>query len=96
MKFDTAKNLVKGFLIAGVVCCVIGLIMQTNGSVASYYFVFGAVGCIVMSLFFVFTCLRCPYCNQRIIRNCLVVKSCPHCHRNLTTGEKEKKRKKSR
>lgn len=93
MKFSTAKNLVKGFLIAGIACCVAALITQTNASVISYYLAMGAIGCIIMCIFFACTGLKCPYCGSRLIRNCLVIKVCPHCRRHLTTGEKVKNKK---
>ena len=94
MKFETAKNLVKGFLIAGIVCCVLAMFMQQTGSTAgSYYLGMGAVGCILMCVFFVVAGLKCPWCGKRIIRRCLVVKACPHCRRNLVTGEKMKGKK---
>ena len=93
MKFETARNLVKGFLIAGVVCCLGALITQTNNSPVAFYLTFGSVGCILLCVFFAVAGLRCPYCNRHIIRNCLVVKSCPHCRRNLKTGLKAKHKK---
>ncbi len=93
MKFETAKNLVKGFLIAGIVCCVAAMLTNTNGSIASYYLGMGAIGCIIMCLFFVVAGLKCPWCGKRIIRRCLVLKVCPYCHRDLTTGEKKKGKK---
>ena len=94
MKFETAKNLVKGFLIAGFACCVLAMFMQQTGStVVSYCMGMGAAGCILMCAFFALTGLKCPWCGKRIIRNCLVVRDCPCCRRNLATGEKMKGKK---
>ena len=93
MEFETARNLVKGFLIAGVVCCLGALITQTNNSPVGFYLTYGSAGCILLCVFFAAVGLRCPYCGKRIIRNCLVVKSCPHCRRNLKTGMKAKHKK---
>ena len=92
MKFETARSLVKGFLIAGVVCCLGALLTPTNAPVG-FYLTYGSVGCMVLCIFFIIVGLRCPYCGKHIIRNCLVVKSCPHCRRNLKTGMKAKHKK---
>ena len=92
MKFETARSLVKSFLIAGVVCCLGALIIPIN-TPAGFYLTYGSVVCMALCVFFIVVGLRCPYCNKRIIRNCLSVKSCPHCRRNLKTGMKAKHKK---
>ncbi len=94
MKFETAKILVKGFLAAGIVCSLLALFMgQVGSTMASMYLGMGSLGCILMCLFFVLTGLKCPWCGKRIIRRCLALKTCPHCHRNLATGMKSKGKK---
>ncbi len=94
MKFETARNLVKGLLAAGLVCSVLALFMSQVGSVMiGMYLGMGSVGCILMCLFFVLTALKCPWCGKRIIRRCLALKTCPHCRRNLATGMKTKGKK---
>ena len=92
MKFETARSLVKSFLIAGVVCCLGALLTPTSAPVG-FYLTYASVGCMALCIFFIVVGLRCPYCNKRIIRNCLSAKSCPHCRRNLKTGIKAKRRK---
>ncbi|MCM1150066.1 MAG: hypothetical protein NC319_08320 [Butyricicoccus sp.] len=96
MKFETAKNLVKGFLAAGVACSVLALFMSQVGStMAGMYLTMISLGCMLMCAFFVITALKCPWCGKRIIRHCFVLKNCPRCRRDLATGMKSK-RKKSR
>ena len=94
MKFETAKNLVKGFLIAGIVCSLLALITgRADSTLASMYLGLGSLGCILMCLFFVITGLKCPWCGRRIIRRCLSLRTWPHCRRNLATGMKAKGKK---
>ena len=90
MKFNTAKMLVKGFLFAGLALCVVALIVNRSTPGFGMMLTYGGIACVIICLFFVFTSLKCPYCGKRIIKDCLVVKTCPHCHRNLSTGIKSK------
>lgn len=92
--FEQARNLLKGLLITAGALCVLGLILNSSSETAALYTTLGAICCIVVGLFVLVTCVKCPYCGKRIIRNCLVVKSCPHCHRNLSSGLKTRKNKK--
>ena len=91
--FEMARNIIKCLLALAAAMCVIALIINDNGSPFAVYAAIIAVGCIVAVLFLVVTCLKCPYCGRLIVRKCLVVKSCPHCNRNLVTGLKGKKKK---
>lgn len=93
MKFETARTLVKVTLGGAVAFALVALVTSTNGSAATDYLMVGAIACIILCLFFVITGVKCPYCGKRIIQNCLRVKICPHCYRNLATGEKQKSRK---
>ena len=92
MKFETARKIVKFTLILSIVFCVLGLITQSTPTVSSGCVVV-AIICMALTVFFAVTSLKCPYCNTRIFRNCLVVKVCPYCHRDLATGAKVKGKK---
>ena len=94
MTFEKARGMLKGFLIAAVALCVVGLLVNSSSETAAFYCVMGAIICLAFGLFVLFTCVKCPYCGKRIIRNCLVVKNCPHCKRNLSSGLKGKSKKK--
>lgn len=91
--FEKARALVKGCLFSAVALCILGLIANESMPQLALYAVIGAVVLMVVSLFVVFTCLKCPYCGKQIIVKCLTVTSCPHCRRNLVTGIKSKKKK---
>ena len=94
MKFETAKTVVKGTLLAGVLLCVIALFVQKSMPGLGMMLTFAGMGCVIVCLFFVITAMKCPYCGKRIFRNCLVVKVCPHCRRDLASGLKVKSKKK--
>ncbi len=94
MKFETAKNLVKGLLAAGLGCSVLALFMgQVGSQMTGMYLTMASLGCMLMCVFFVITGLKCPWCGRRIIRRCFTLKVCPHCRRNLATGMKTKGKK---
>ena len=93
MKLERTRLVVKGLLVAGILVCVVALFVQSaNATLAAYLTILG-VACVVLCLFFVITCMKCPYCGKRIFKNCLVVKVCPHCRRNLVSGTKVKNKR---
>ena len=91
--FEMARNIIKGLLAVAGIMCVIALIANDGNSRFAVYAAIIAVVCIVGTLFIVATSMKCPYCGRAIIRKCLVVKTCPHCNRNLVSGLKSKKKK---
>lgn len=91
MTFERAKNLVKFCLAGTVACCVLALITQ-NSPAAVGLFTAGALVLLLLTFFFAFTSLKCPYCGRTIFKKCFVVKACPHCGRDLATGLKAKKK----
>ena len=91
--FERARGLVKGCLYAAVAFCVIGFIVNSSSPNLAMYACVAAVILMVIALFFVATCLKCPYCGKHIIVKCLTTKNCPHCGRNLVTGMKTKGKK---
>ena len=96
MSFEKAKTLVSGFLGASLILWVLILLGNAlGGAVGALVDIMSivAIGCLIVAVFLMVTCLKCPYCGKRIIRNVLKVKSCPHCRRDLKTGLKGKKKK---
>ena len=93
MRFDTAKKLIRLFLALGIVCCVGGLILQNTVGTGAVWLIWGAAASVAACVFVAAVGLRCPYCGRRIIRDCLVVKACPHCRRDLGSGLKVKAKK---
>ncbi len=91
--FDRARSLAKGCLFGAMGLCILGLLINESMPQFAIYIVVAAVALIVIALFVVFTCLKCPYCGKQIISKCLTATVCPHCKRNLSTGLKSKKKK---
>ena len=92
--FEKARAILKVFLALAAVLCVLGLILNSSSESAAAAATVGAVICVALGLFVLLTFGKCPYCGRRIFRNCLVVKACPHCHRDLVSGLKTKGKKK--
>lgn len=92
MKFETARTIVKAFLVGAGALCLLALITG-SGSSTGTYLTMAALACLILCVFFALTCVKCPYCGSRIFRKLLVVKVCPHCHRDLVSGTKVKGRK---
>jgi len=91
--FDRARSIAKGCLFGAAGLCVLGLLVNGSMPDLAVYIVVAAVALIVIALFVVFTCLKCPYCGKQIISKCLTVTACPHCKRDLRSGLKTKKKK---
>ena len=94
--FEKARGLVKGCLYAAIAFCGIGLLVNNHSADLAMYACIAAVVLMFLGLFITFTCMKCPYCNERIIVKCLTAKVCPHCKRNLETGMKAKGKAKRR
>lgn len=92
--FERARGLVKGCLYAAIAFCVVGLLVMSSSEDMAMYACIAAVILIVIALFFVAVCLKCPYCGKHIIVKCLTTKKCTHCGRDLATGMKIKGKKK--
>ena len=85
--------MVKGTLVAGVLLCVVALFIQKSMPGLGMLLTLSGVACVMVCLLVVITVMKCPYCGKRIFRNCLVVKVCPHCRRDLASGLKVKSKK---
>lgn len=92
--FEKARSILKVFMAMAAALCILGLILNSSSETAALYATVGAIICMAVGLFVLLTFGKCPYCGRRIFRNCLVVKSCPHCHRDLVSGLKTKGKKK--
>lgn len=92
LSFETARNMVKLLLAAAAALCVLALIVGED--TFGMYAAVAALVCVVLTIMVLLTCMKCPYCGRLIVRKCLVVKSCPHCNRNLSSGLKGKKGRK--
>ena len=94
MDLEKARTIVKVLLALAAAFCVIALIVDSSGTTQfSMYCALGAIVCIVFTILTLFTSMRCPFCGRLMIRKCLTVKTCPHCHRDLTNGLRNKKSK---
>ena len=94
MKFDffRARNVVKGLLIADVVMLFVAFITRNEYISISAIFGYVSIATLLLTLAIMFLALKCPYCDERILRKALTVKVCPHCRRNLVSGMKVKKK----
>lgn len=93
MKFDKARLVIKGLLLGGIVVCVAALLIQSLNPTLGVYLTLIGIACVIGSLVFVFTYMKCPYCGKQLFKNCLVVTVCPHCRRHLVAGTKVKSKK---
>jgi len=93
VSFEMARNIIKCLLAIAAIICVIALILGEEYVTFCSSAVMIALGCVVLAILVLVTCMKCPYCGKLIIRKCLLVKSCPHCGRNLVSGLKGKKGK---
>ena len=93
VSFETARNIIKCLLALAAILCIVALILGEDAATFGTYAAVVAVGCIVLSIFVLLVGMKCPYCGSLIVKKCLIVKSCPHCGRDLTSGLKSKKGK---
>ena len=95
MNFQRGQVLIKCLMGVAAALCAIALLVEGRGETSSFsvYAAVTAVVCIVLTIFVVAVAMKCPYCGRRIIRKCLTVKSCPHCHRDLVSGMRVKGKK---
>ena len=94
MKFETAKKLVKGMLLAGAVFCLASILLRGSDEVLAGWLMLAGGACAALCAFFMFTGLKCPYCGKRIISNSMNVTICPHCRRDLASGLRVKHKRK--
>ena len=97
LSFRRAQTIVKCLLAVAGVMCAAALLLEGGGVTGfSMYAVVVAVVCIILTFLVVAGAMKCPYCGRRIIRKCLVVKVCPHCSRDLSSGIRVKGKKAKR
>ena len=89
--FDYGKKMSKYLIIFSLIVCVASLLFTETGSVAQVVLLCATIGLIVATLVVMYKFCRCPYCGKHIMMGVLVVKSCPRCHRDLSSGKKTKK-----
>jgi len=90
LNFKTARRLVMIFMIASLVCALIGVVLVRPGTEASIYIVILSLVLMLLALVILFGLCRCPWCGKRIVSGLMKVEICPHCKRDLETGMKAK------
>ena len=90
--FEYGKRLARNCVVIGIVFCLLGLFATPAGSMAQIVLTLCAAGAIVATSVVMARYCRCPSCGKRIVFGVLTVTNCPRCHRNLTTGQKTKKK----
>ncbi|MCL1829201.1 MAG: hypothetical protein FWG32_06870 [Oscillospiraceae bacterium] len=92
MTFHKGKKLTGALFVSGIISLVLALISGEGGAAANTLSVLGLV-LFVSGLLACIAFCRCPACNRAIIRKLFVLKDCPYCKRDLSTGLKTKKKK---
>ena len=87
--FEYGKKMAKYLIIFSLVVCVCSLLVP-QGSYAQVIMVCATVVLMIATIIVMYRFCRRPYCGKRIMAGVLVAKSCPRCHRSLTTGKKVK------
>ena len=90
VNFKTARRLVMIFMIASLVCALIGMVLVRPGTEASIYIVILSLVLMLLALLILFGLCRCPWCGKRITAGMMKVEVCPHCKRDIETGMKRK------
>ncbi len=89
--FASGQKIVKYLLMLVLALSLASALLVPKGSLTQTILVLSAFVLIGVILAVIYKFCRCPYCGKRIFGGVLVVKSCPKCRRNLTTGKKVKK-----
>ncbi len=89
--FEHGKRLARYSVTGAVIFCVAGLLMSAN-PLLQMILTLCSAACLVAVLVVMYKFCRCPHCGKRIMAGVLSVTTCPRCHRNLTTGQKVKKK----
>ena len=90
--FEYGKRLARNCVVAGVVFCLLGLFATPSGSMAQVVLTLCSVCSLVATGVVMYRFCRCPYCGKRIMMGVLAITNCPRCRRNLTTGQKTRKK----
>ena len=90
--FAYGKRQARNCLVASVVFCLLSLFAVPAGSMAQIVLSVCSFGLMLATGVVLYRYCRCPHCGKRIIAGVLAVTTCPRCHRNLTTGQKMKKK----
>ena len=88
----TARRIIKCLMAFAGLVCIAALIFGDEFPSLGVTALLIAAVCIVLCFIVLATGMKCPFCGKVIVRNALVAKDCPHCGRNLVTGEKGKKK----
>jgi len=90
--FEYGRKIVKYLLIASLLAAGASLFFFKD-NVSAQYTLMGLTLVMFLGIFyFMARYCKCPRCGRTIILGVLAVTSCPHCHRNLETGRKTKKK----
>ena len=90
--FAYGKRLARNCIVAAVVFCLLSAFAVPAGSMVQIILTVISTGLMVATGVAMYRYCRCPHCGKHIIVGVLALTNCPRCHRNLTTGQKMKKK----
>ena len=90
--FEHGKRLARNCIVAAIMFCLISLFGVPSSSLAQIVLTVLAFGCLIATLVVMYKYCRCPHCGKHIMGGVLAITNCPRCHRNLTTGQKTRKK----
>ena len=90
--FEYGKRMSRYTIVGSLITCIAALVLfGANGTMQLICMVISAALLVATGVIIYRNC-TCPYCGKHIMSGVLVVKECPRCKRNLTTGKRAKKR----
>ena len=91
-KFEDGKKYSKGMLILAIGLLVAALLFGRDMGQWYAVSVLAAAVLFVCSIVVCVTFCRCPYCGRCIFFGVYTRSDCPHCHKDLHSGKKIKKK----